>query len=69
MWYLYFFNINEVIKIREKYDNQVDEAYKYKIYMCSKCTFFINNECTKKLSVIKCAKNNLKNSLNINDAR
>ena len=54
-----------MIKIKEKYEDQIDEAHKYKIYMCRKCTFYINNECSEKLSVIKCAKQNLKNKINI----
>lgn len=44
----------------ENYSYEVDEINKYKIYMCSKCIFYKNKQCTQKINVIKCAKYNLK---------
>lgn len=47
--------------MKRKCGVEIDEIFKYKIFMCSKCEFYIDKKCIKQRKVQTCAKLGLKN--------
>lgn len=49
-------------KVKEdKFNNMNMELFNYRKYMCARCDFYIDEVCTKKRIVSKCAKKGLRN--------